>query len=136
MKTSRINIKYEIETENGTEQKELPFVVGVMANFSGNSPQNPKISLKKRRFIDVSYSTINELMQQISPGIKISNDKIHTQLHFNSMEDFEADNIAHQVPEINKLVIIRQQLKDLLNKSNCSEELEQHLSKAIQEYTL
>ncbi len=145
MKTSRINIKYEIETENGVEQKELPFVVGVMANLSGNCPGKEKPTVKQRNFIDVNYSTLNHVMQQISPGIRVDvdnflvnqpNKKISTQLIFNSMEDFEAENIAKQIPEINKLVLVRQQLKDLLNKSNCSEELETLLKTIIQENAL
>ena len=116
MKPSRINIKYDIETENGTEQKELPFVVGILSDLSGNAPAQIKSSIKQRKFIDIDLQSINSVMQSISPGVKVNINNEIIQLYFNSIQDFDACNIAKQVPSLNKLLIIKQQLRDLLSK--------------------
>jgi type VI secretion system protein ImpB len=134
----RVHIKYEVETENGTIEKELPFVIGVMGDFSGN-PTSPLKPVKERKFIRLNKDNFNEVMRGQNPGIStvvdnaLKNDgsKMAIDLHFNKLQDFEPANIVEQVPALKKLRQARDQLRDLLSKSDRSDELESILEQAL-----
>ena len=136
----RVHIKYEVETEDGSVEKELPFVVGVMGDFSGNPTEALK-PLKERKFIQVDRDNFNEVMQHQRPGVQIrvdnkldnSNSELPVNLTFNSMEDFEPENIVNQVPELKKLKEARDKLRDLLSKSDRSNHLESILEATLQD---
>lgn len=135
----RIHIKYEIETEDTTEVKELPFIAGVMGDFSGNNPGCEKKPLNTRKFTNIDQDNFDQVMQRIKPGVNIRVDntlndeqqEMSVQLEFNSIEDFEPCNIIKQVPSLKKLKDTRDQLRDLLSKADRSEELENILEQAL-----
>ena len=93
----RIHIKYDVETEGATVQKELPFVVGVMGDFAGNNPGSDQKSLKERKFIKIDPDNFDQVMDNIKPGIQTrventlsdDNSEMAVELEFNSMQDFE-----------------------------------------------
>lgn len=134
----RVHIKYEIETENSTVTKELPFVVGVLGDFSGDSSENLK-PLKDRRFVQIDRDNFNEVMKRMSPSLHFSvenslqNDgsEINVHLKFESMEDFEPARIAEQIPALKNLLVSRNKLRDLLTKIDRSEELEVLLERIL-----
>src|SRR5436305_11315005 len=92
----RVHIKYEVETEGAAVEKELPFVVGVLGDFSGN-PTEPLKPLKDRKFIQIDRDNFNEVMARMTPGLnlKVENtlkgdgSEMAVNLKFNSIEDFE-----------------------------------------------
>lgn len=135
----RVHIKYEIESGGAQVERELPFVVGVMGDFSGN-PTTPLRPLKERKFVQIGKDNFNEVMERISPelNIKVNNtlagddSLVPVQLKFRSMADFEPGRIAEQVPALKKLLDTRNQLRDLMTKVDRSQELETLLERVLQ----
>lgn len=136
----RVHIKYEVETEGGVVQKELPFVVGVMGDFSGH-PTEPLKPLKERKFINIDRDNFNDVMARQNPGLgfRVENTllddgtEMAVQLQFRSMDDFEPARIVEQVPALKQLKDARDKLRDLLSKSDRSDKLEQILEEALQD---
>lgn len=136
----RVHIKYEVETEGGVVQKELPFVVGVMGDFSGHPTEALK-PLKERKFINIDRDNFNEVMARQNPGLgyRVENtllddgSEMAVQLQFRSMDDFEPARIVEQVPALKQLKDARDKLRDLLSKSDRSDKLEQILEEALQD---
>jgi type VI secretion system protein ImpB len=135
----RVHITYEVETEGAMVLKELPFVVGVMGDFSGN-PTEPLKPLKDRKFIQIDRDNINEVLQKMTPGLNMrventlkgDGTEMAVQLKFNSMEDFEPSNVAKQVEPLRKLLETRDKLRDLLTKVDRSDDLENVLERVLQ----
>ncbi len=135
----RVHITYEVETEGAVVKKELPFVVGVMGDFSGN-PTEPLKSLKDRKFIQIDRDNFNDVMARMTPGLnlKVKNtlkddgSEMSVQLRFNSMDDFSPANVARQVEPLKKLLETRDKLRDLQTKVDRSDELENVLEKVLQ----
>jgi len=135
----RVHIKYDIETEGKTVEKELPFVVGVMGDFVGNSSQ-PKKPLSERKFVQVDRYNMNDVMKKMEPGLNLkvkntlANDDslMSVDLKFTSMQDFEPGSLVEQVEPLKKLLDTRNKLRDLLTKSDRSEELESILESVLQ----
>ena len=137
----RIHIKYDVETEGGSSQKELPFVVGVMGDFSGNGNNIEKPALSERKFIKVDPDNFDDVMNKIKPGVSLrvnntlddENTEMAVNLKFNSMQDFEPANIINQVPALKELKLIRDKLSDLLSKTDRSDKLERLLEEILQD---
>jgi type VI secretion system protein ImpB len=138
----RVHIKYEVETEGAQIERELPFVVGVMGDFSGN-PTQPLAPLKDRKFVQIDRDNFNDVMAKISPelNLKVENtlkndgSMMALQLKFRSMDNFEPGQIAEQVPALKKLLDTRNRLRDLMAKVDKSEELEGLLERVLQNET-
>ena len=135
----RVHITYEVETEGAVVEKELPFVAGVLGDFSGN-PTEPLKSLKDRKFIQIDRDNFNEVMARMTPGLnlKVENtlkgdgSEMGVQLKFGSMDDFEPTNVAKQVEPLRKLLATRDKLRDLLTKVDRSEDLENVLEQVLE----
>jgi type VI secretion system protein ImpB len=135
----RVHIKYEVETDGAQVERELPFVVGVMGDFSGN-PSQPLQALKDRKFIQIDRDNFDDVMARISPELNIrvkntlagDDSEIPMQLKFKSMSDFEPGSIAQQVPALKKLLDTRNQLRDLMTKIDRSADLENLLERVLQ----
>jgi type VI secretion system protein ImpB len=135
----RVHIKYEVETEGAVVEKELPFVVGILGDFSGN-PTQPLKSLKDRKFIQIDRDNFNEIMARMTPGVnmKVENtlkgdgSEMAVQLKFNSMDDFDPGRIVQQVEPLKKLLETRDRIRDLLTKVDRSEDLEAKLEQVLQ----
>lgn len=119
--------------------KELPFVIGVMGDFSGN-PTEPLKPLKDRKFIQIDRDNINDVLRKMTPGLNMrventlkgDGTEMAVQLKFNSMEDFEPANVARQVEPLRKLLETRDKLRDLLTKVDRSDDLESVLERVLQ----
>ncbi len=127
----RVHITYDVETGGAAVKKELPFVVGVLGDFSGN-PTTPLKPLKDRKFTQIDRDNFNDVMSKVAPelNMKVQNtlagdgSEMAVQLKFNSMEDFEPGHVIQQVEPLRKLLETRNKLNDLLSKADRSEELE------------
>ena len=137
----RVHIKYEVETENGTQEKELPFVIGVIGDFSANNTEQP--SLKEREFTNIDRDNFDEVMAKIKPKLSIkiensldpNNDQLMPlELSFNSISDFEPDQLINQIEPLFKLKLARDRLRSLLNHSECSESLEKALESVLSDH--
>jgi len=118
----RVHITYE-DPYNSEEKVELPFVMGVMADLSGNASAVEKPDIDKRKFLDTDMDNFDARMAAIEPAVafKVDNKlggeegtKLSVNLKFNKFEDFEPAAIARQVPALEKLLAAREQLKNLL----------------------
>ncbi len=134
----RVHITYEVETEGAAIQRELPFVVGVMGDFSGD-PTSPLKPLADRKFVQIDRDNFNDVMASFTPGLKLKVDntlagdgsQMAVDLKFKSMDDFEPAKIAAQVPALAALMDTRAKLRDLMSKVDRSEELESLLEQVL-----
>ena len=136
----RLHITYDVETEGAMVEKELPFVVGVVGDFSGNPTEKLK-PLKDRKFIQIDRDNFNDVMKRMTPGLNlrventIADDgtEMAVQLKFDSLDDFEPANVAKQVEPLRKLLETRDKLRDLLTKVDLSEDLEGVLEQVLKD---
>jgi type VI secretion system protein ImpB len=134
----RVQITYDVEVGGAIEMKELPFVLGVMGDFSGK-PEEPLAPLKQRKFVEIDRDNFNSVLAGMKPRLnyavdnKLQNDgsNLSVDLKFNSIEDFEPDNVVQQVDPLRKLVEARQKLSDLRSKMDGNEKLESLLGDII-----
>jgi len=134
----RVHITYDVETEGAMVKRELPFVVGVVGDFSGN-PTQPLKRMEERKFIQIDRDNFNEVMARMTPGMNLrventlkgDGTELGVQLQFNSMEDFDPVNVVNQVEPLRKLLETRNKLRDLMTKVDVSPELEKLLEEVV-----
>lgn len=136
----RVQITYDVETNGAEVKKELPFVTGVMGDYSGDNTENKK-ALKERKFVQIDRDNFNEILAKIDPKLEMKVEdtlsgeegkEMAVSLEFKSMEDFEPQNIVNQVEPLKKLLEARNKLRDLMSKADRSEELETLLEQVLQ----
>lgn len=140
IRAPRVHITYDVESGGAKEMKELPFVMGVLADLSGKSEQ-PLANLKdpKRKFVEIDRDNFDDVMKGIKPRLaytvdnKLTNDasKMGVELKFNSLEDFGPEQVASQVEPLRKLVEVREQLSALLAKADGNDKLADKLEEII-----
>jgi type VI secretion system protein ImpB len=134
----RVHITYDVETEGAQVRKELPFVVGVVGDFSGKSYE-PVKPLRDRKFIQIDRDNFDDVMKRMTPGaeFKVENtlagddSEMAVALRFNSMDDFEPGTVVQQVEPLRKLLAVRNKLRDLMSKVDRSEDLENILEEVL-----
>ncbi|WP_409425657.1 type VI secretion system contractile sheath small subunit [Pseudoalteromonas sp. RW-H-Ap-1] len=134
----RVHITYDVETEGTAVKKELPFVVGVMGDFSGDNTEALK-PLKDRRFVQIDRENFNDVLKRMSPSLRLKVDNTLTDdgsqfevnLNFKSIDDFEPAAVVNQVEPLRKLMETRNKLRDLMTKIDRSEELENVLEEVL-----
>jgi type VI secretion system protein ImpB len=134
----RVHITYEVETEGAEILRELPFVVGIMGDFSGDPTQALR-PLSERKFIQIDRDNFNEVMARMTPGLnlrvdnKLADDgsQMAVGLKFNAIEDFEPARVAEQVPALKALLETRAKLRDLMSKVDRSQQLETLLEQIL-----
>jgi len=134
----RVHISYDVETEGATVQKELPFVVGVMGDFSGDPTEKLK-PLKDRRFVQIDRDNFDDVLKSMTPGLnlKVKNtlkgddSEFAVDLKFESMDDFEPASVVNQIDPLKKLLETRNKLRDLSTKADRSDELENILERVL-----
>ena len=126
----RVHITYEVETEGAEIVRELPFVVGVIGDFSGDPTKQMK-PFGERKFVQIDRDNFDEVMERLAPGLnlkvenKLAGDgsTMAIELQFNSIEDFEPGRVLDQVPSMRALLETRNRLRDLMSKADRSENL-------------
>src|SRR6267378_103726 len=140
VRAPRVQITYDVEVGGAIEIKELPFVVGVLGDFTGN-PEQPLPKLKERKFVEVNPDNFDSVLEGMKPHLsfavenKLSEDpngpQLKVDLHFKSLDDFEPENVAKQVKPLKELLDLRTKLSDLRGSLQGNEKLEQVLQDAI-----
>jgi len=136
----RVQITYDVEIGGAIEVKELPFVVGVLGDFTGQ-PEQPLAKLKDRKFVEVNPDNFDTVLEGMKPHLsfavenKLSEDpngpQLKVDLHFKKMEDFEPANVAKQVKPLKDLLELRTRLADLRGNLQGNDKLEELLLDAI-----
>jgi len=136
----RVQITYDVEVGGAIEMKELPFVVGVLGDFTGN-PADPLPKLKDRKFVEVNPENFDSVLEGMKPRLtlevenKISDDpdagKLRLDLKFKKLEDFEPAAVARQVKPLKELMDLRTRLSDLRGSLQGNDKLEDILMETI-----
>jgi type VI secretion system protein ImpB len=134
----RVQITYDVEIGGAIQKKELPLVVGILADLSGKQV-DPLPPLKERKFVEVDRDNFNDVLASISPRIVASVDnhlskdggKTSVELTFKNMDDFTPTQLVRQVESLRKLFESRQRLNDLLAKLDGNDVLDDMLQKAV-----
>jgi type VI secretion system protein ImpB len=134
----RVHITYDVEIGDAIEMKELPFVVGVLADLSGK-PDAPLPRVKDRKFVEIDRDNFNAVLRGMQPRLafrvdnKLTDDdtKLAVELRFNNMDDFEPEAVVNQVEPLKKLIETRRQLAALLAKTDGNDRLSERLQAII-----
>jgi len=136
----RVNISYEVETGGAIELKELPFVMGVLGDFTGQ-PTEPLAKLKDRKFVDVNPDNFDDVLKSMRPHLaftvenKLSEDpeagKLGVDLTFESLDDFSPERVAQQVKPLREMLELRTKLADLRGSLQGNDKLEEILQSTL-----
>lgn len=134
----RVQMTYDVEIGDTLENKELPFVVGVVGDFGGN-PDADKTRLKDRLFVGIDVENFDEVMSGIDPVARFTapnmlsgdDSSIGVELHFKSLADFRPESVVRQVAPLAKLLDARGKLADLRNKLAGNDRLEDILGEVL-----
>ncbi|MHA6493085.1 type VI secretion system contractile sheath small subunit [Pseudomonas borbori] len=134
----RVQITYDVEIGDAIEKKELPLVVGILADLSGK-PDNPLPKLGERRFVEIDRDNFNGVLASIAPRATLQVDntisgddsKLNVELRFNHIDDFDPVNIVTQVTPLRRLFEARQRLRDLLTKLDGNDDLDKLLQDVV-----
>ncbi len=136
----RVQITYDVEIGDAIELKELPFVVGVLGDFTGQ-PEQPLPRLKDRKFVEVNPDNFDTVLEGMKPHLsfavenKLSDESdapnLKVDLRFNKLDDFEPQNVARQVKPLKELLDLRTRLADLRGSLQGNDKLEELLLEAV-----
>lgn len=136
----RVHINYKVYNEGATEIRELPFVVGVLADLSGDAAQDlPRLS--ERKFDEVNRYNFDDFLKGSKPRIKFDvdnrldkrgNTTIPVDLTIESIKDFEPDQLVQKIKPLRELLEARKKLRSLLAQLSNSDELGDQLQKILQ----
>ncbi|HEV3340869.1 MAG TPA: type VI secretion system contractile sheath small subunit [Pirellulales bacterium] len=135
----RVQITYDVEIDGAMQLKELPFVVGVMGDFSGK-PDQPLPPLKERKFVEIDRDNFGKVLAGTKPRLAFRVDdkltgkegsQLNVELRFQNLEDFEPENVVKQVEPLRKLLETRDKLKNLLNKMEGNDKLVELLDDVV-----
>jgi type VI secretion system protein ImpB len=136
----RVHVTYDVEVGDAIELKELPFVMGVLGDFTGQ-PTEPLPRLRDRKFVEVNPDNFDSVLEGMKPHLsfsvenKLSEDpaapQLKIDLHFKSMDDFAPDNVARQVKPLKELMDLRTKLSDLRGSLQGNDKLEELLLDAV-----
>ncbi|WP_200339207.1 type VI secretion system contractile sheath small subunit [Rhodovibrio sodomensis] len=138
----RVHITYDVETGGAIEMKELPFIVGIMANLSGQ-PEDPDSvpPLKERKFTEIDRDNFGDIMHKAQPRCVVNvpnrlagdGETTSVELTFESIDDFLPNRIVEQVPALKELLESRQRLSDLKSKLDGNDPLAKLLNSAVEQ---
>src|SRR5437764_14269329 len=136
----RVQITYDVEVGDAIEMKELPFVMGVLGNFTGQ-PVDPMPRLKDRKFVEINPDNFDTVLESMKPHLafsvenKLSDDpnagNLKVDLNFKSMDDFSPENVARQVKPLREMLELRDRLSDLRGSLQGNDKLEEALREAV-----
>ena len=143
VRSPRVQITYDVEIGGAIELKELPFVVGVLGDFTGQ-PEQPLAKLKDRKFVEVNPDNFDTVLEGMKPHLsfavenKLSEEpeaaNLKVDLNFKSMDDFEPENVARQVKPLKELLDLRTRLSDLRGSLQGNDKLEELLLDSCRQY--
>jgi type VI secretion system protein ImpB len=135
-----VHVTYDVEVGDAIELKELPFVMGVLGDFSGQ-PVDPLPRLRDRKFVEVNPDNFDSVLEGMKPHLafsvenKLAEDanapQLKVDLHFKSMDDFEPEHVARQVKPLRELLDLRTKLSDLRGSLQGNDKLEELLLDAV-----
>ncbi|MCR9220223.1 MAG: type VI secretion system contractile sheath small subunit [Alphaproteobacteria bacterium] len=138
----RVQITYDVEIGGAIEMKELPFVMGIIADLSGK-PAEPLPKMKDRSFVEIDRDNFNDVMAGVKPRAAFQVDnrmagedsedagKMNVELIFRSLDDFEPENVVRQIEPLKRLFEARRRLADLMTKLDGNDDLDRLLREMV-----
>ena len=136
----RVQITYDVEVGDSIELKELPFVMGILADLSGQ-PEEPLAPLKERKFTEITPDNFDAALASLGPRLAFSTDNVlsddpergqlHVDLRFESMDDFSPERVARNVEPLHQLLELRTKLSDLQGSLQGNDKLDEALYAAV-----
>ena len=140
VRSPRVQITYDVEIGGAIELKELPFVVGVLGDLTGQ-PEQPLPKLKERKFVEVNPDNFDTVLEGMKPHLNFSVENklseepdaanLKVDLRFKNMDDFSPENVARQVKPLKELLDLRTRLADLRGSLQGNDKLEELLLEAV-----
>lgn len=140
VRSPRVHITYDVEVGDAIEMKELPFVMGILGDLSGQ-PEKPLAALKDRKFVEITPDNFDSVLRGMQPHLafsvtnKLSDNpdggQVKVNLHFDSMDDFSPENVAKQVKPLRDLLDLRTRLSDLRGTLQGNDKLDEMLFEAV-----
>ena len=138
----RVQIEYDVELYGAEKKIQLPFVMGVMANLSGN-PAEPLPDVADRKFLDIDIDNFDQRLKAMKPRVALQvpntltgDGNLMVDITFESMDDFSPAAVAKKVDALSKLLEARQQLASLVTYMDGKSGAEQLIKKLLQDPTL
>ena len=136
----RVHVTYDVEVGDAIEIKELPFVMGVLGDFTGQ-PTEPLPRLKDRKFVEVNPDNFDSVLEGMKPHLSFAVEnklsegadapQLKVDLHFRSLDDFDPDKVARQVKPLRELLDLRTRLSDLRGSLQGNDKLEEVLLSTV-----
>jgi type VI secretion system protein ImpB len=135
----RVQITYDVEIGGAIEKKQLPFIVGILADLSGQ-PSEPLPAVKDRKFVAIDRDNFDDVLAAAAPRLAIrvpnklkpdANEMLNVELKFKSMDDFGPVAVVQQIEPLRKLFEARNRLRDLLTKLDGNDELDAILREVV-----
>ena len=134
----RVHLTYDVEVGGAIQLRELPFVVGVLADLSGK-PDEPLPKLKERKFVDIDRDNFDKVLAAMKPRLAFQAENtlqadgsmMNVELRFGSLDDFSPEQVAQQIEPLRKLVEARGRLTSLLSKMDGNDKLEELLQDVV-----
>ena len=138
VRSPRVHITYDVEIGGAIQMKEIPFVVGVLGDFSGK-PAEPLPKPKDRKFVEIDRDNFNNVLGGMNPRMAFrvdnklteDNTKVAVELNFKSLDDFHPENVARQIDPLRKMMDARRKLSELLSKLDGNDKLDELLQTVI-----
>jgi len=134
----RVNISYDVETGGAVETKELPFLMGILADLSG-SPAEALPRLKDRKFVEINPDNFDAVLKSMKPRVNFAVEnklqegggKIAVDVTFESLDDFSPDAVARNIAPLKELLDLRSKLADLRGSLQGNDKLEEILQSTL-----
>lgn len=136
----RVHVTYDVEVGDAIEAKELPFVMGVLADLTGQ-PSEPLGKIKERRFVEITPDNFDAVLEKMKPHVSfsakntLSDDpkagQLKVDLHFRSLEDFEPAQVAKRIKPLHELLELRTKLADLRASLQGNDEMNDVLMEVV-----
>jgi len=140
VRSPRVQITYDVEIGDAIELKELPFVLGVLGDFTGQ-PVEPLARVKDRKFVEVNPDNFDQVLESMKPHLafsvenKLSEDpnagNLKVDLHFKNLDDFGPENVARQVKPLRELLELRSRMQDLRGSLQGNDKLDELLRDSV-----
>ncbi len=135
----RVQITYDVEIGGAIEKKQLPYIVGILADLSGH-PSEPLPKVKDRKFVEIDRDNFDDVLAAATPRLAFrvpnklkpdANEMLNVELNFKSMDDFGPVAVVQQIEPLRKLFEARNRLRDLLTKLDGNDELDAILREVV-----
>lgn len=138
----RVQIEYDVELYGAEKKIQLPFVMGVMSDLSGN-PSEPLPAVTDRKLLEVSADNFDERLKAMKPRVAFQvpntltgDGNFSVDITFESMDDFSPAAVARKVGALNELLQARQQLTNLVTYMDGKTGAEDLIGKVLKDPTL